>query len=176
MTIRVFADGQLVHGDLVFRCALGRGGMRADKREGDGATPVGRFPLRRIHVRADRMTLPKTNLPTRIIRPLDGWCDDPDHAAYNTLIKLPFTASREVMWREDAVYDLVVEIGYNDAPAIKGAGSAIFMHIAKPDYAPTEGCVALNTADLKELLATCTPTTEIEFVPHAYPGEGSEIS
>tara|TARA_R110002126_G_scaffold26783_8_gene90053 strand:+ start:22 stop:528 length:507 start_codon:yes stop_codon:yes gene_type:complete len=165
MTIRVFADGQLTHDDLTFRCALGRGGIRTDKREGDGATPVGTFPLRRLHVRADRMTLPKTGLPTRIIRPLDGWCDDPTDAAYNTLVTLPFIASCEVMWREDEVYDLVVEIGYNDAPPIADAGSAIFMHIAKPDYAPTEGCVALNANDLKQLLATCTPTTEIEIVP-----------
>jgi L,D-peptidoglycan transpeptidase YkuD (ErfK/YbiS/YcfS/YnhG family) len=164
MTIRVFTDGHLTHDNLTFRCALGRSGIRAEKHEGDGVTPVGTFPLRRLHVRADRMTLPKTGLPTRVIRPLDGWCDDPQHPAYNTLITLPFTASREVMWREDNVYDLIVEIGYNDAPPIAGAGSAIFMHVAKPDFAPTEGCVALNAEDLKKLLVTCTATTEIEII------------
>ncbi len=164
MTIRVFADGRLVHADLTFRCALGRGGVRADKHEGDGATPVGIFPLRQLHVRADRITPPDTGLPTRVIHPSDGWCDDPASSAYNTLIKLPFKGSHEVMWRADDVYDLVVEIGYNDAPPVASAGSAIFMHIAKPDYAPTEGCIALNGTDLKQLLATCTLTTRIEIV------------
>ena len=165
MTIRVFADGFLTQDDLTFQCALGRGGIGAKAGEGDGITPVGRFPLRRLHVRADRMTLPKTGLSTRVIRPLDGWCDDPQDPAYNTLITLPFPASREVMWREDNVYDLIVEIGYNDAPPIAGAGSAIFMHVAKPDFTPTEGCVALKLDDLKHVLATCTPTTKIEILP-----------
>ncbi len=163
MIIEVFPSGQLRWRTNAFRCALGRGGVTRTKVEGDGATPVGRFPLRRLHVRADRLPEIATSLPHRAIRRTDGWCDDPAELSYNQLIQLPFFGSHEAMWRADGLYDLVVEIGYNDDPPKPGLGSAIFMHVAKPGYQPTDGCVALALQDLKSLLAEITPSTEINI-------------
>jgi len=152
--------GVLRHASLLVPCALGRGGVRADKREGDGATPQGTFRLRRLWYRADRLDAPATNaLPIRAINRDDGWCDDPGSAEYNRPVRLPHPARHERLWREDALYDLVVELGYNDGPIVPGAGSAIFLHVARPDYGPTEGCVAINRADLLRLLGAIGPDT-----------------
>src|ERR1700730_17585825 len=139
-------------GDRRFRCAIGRGGRRHDKREGDGATPVGAWPMRRLLYRADRMALPRAGWPTSAIGATDGWCDAPLDAAYNQPVRLPYPASAETLWREDGVYDLIVPLGYNDAPVVPGGGSAIFLHVARADFAPTEGCVALALADLLTVL------------------------
>lgn len=164
--IRVLAkpgarQGRLEAEGLSLPCALGRGGMVQDKQEGDGGTPLGDWPLRRLHYRADRGAAPLTALPSRAIERLDGWCDDPADPSYNRLVRLPYTARHETMWREDGLYDLVVELGYNDDPVVPGKGSAIFLHIARPDYAPTEGCVALAEPDLRRLLARCGPETTL---------------
>lgn len=147
-----------------YRCAIGRGGVTADKREGDGATPLGAWPLRRFHFRPDRLALPGLAVPSRPIAEDDGWCDDPADAAYNRLVKLPYPGRHERMWRGDGLYDLVGELGYNDAPPRPGAGSAIFLHIARPDYAPTEGCVALARKDLLEVLPRLTPRSRVAVV------------
>ncbi|MAL79284.1 MAG: hypothetical protein CMN55_09255 [Sneathiella sp.] len=145
--------GRLRFGELAFDCALGKSGITLQKREGDGATPAGRFPLRGLHFRADKMSPPATSLVSRPIEPEDGWCDDPGSEAYNRPVRLPFAARHETLWRGDDLYDLVVVLGHNDDPPVKGAGSCIFMHVARPDYGPTEGCVALKKADLLALLA-----------------------
>jgi L,D-peptidoglycan transpeptidase YkuD (ErfK/YbiS/YcfS/YnhG family) len=137
---------------LRLRCALGRGGIRRDKREGDGATPVGSWPMRRLLYRADRVALPQTALPSSAIAEDDGWCDAPHDRNYNFPVRLPYSASAETLYRQDRVYDLIVPLGYNDAPVVAGAGSAIFLHVARPDFAPTEGCVALALADLLDVL------------------------
>lgn len=142
-------------GQRTVKCALGRSGIVADKREGDGATPIGRFPLRRVLYRADRLSLPPTALPTAAIEPGDGWCDDPASPDYNRQVRLPVTASHEHLWRHDELYDIVVVLGYNDEPPMAGAGSAIFLHVARADYAPTQGCVAVARADLLQVLADC---------------------
>lgn len=138
-------------------CALGRSGIAAVKTEGDGATPVGRFALRRLFYRADRVARPETALPTAQITPHLGWCDDPQSPAYNRLVRLPCPWRHEVLTRADGLYDLMVVLGHNDAPPEPGAGSAIFLHLAKADYAPTEGCVALAMADLVDLLRAVGP-------------------
>jgi L,D-peptidoglycan transpeptidase YkuD (ErfK/YbiS/YcfS/YnhG family) len=158
----VWASGEAEWGRRRFRSALGRGGVRVDKREGDGATPVGRWPMRRLFYRADRLAQPKTALPVRALDPADGWSDDPTDAAYNRLIRLPHAPSHERLWREDAVYDLIVELGYNDAPPKSGLGSAIFLHLARADWTPTEGCVALALADLLQVLETCDDGSAVE--------------
>ncbi len=163
MLIRVFADNVLEFNGSRYRCALGRGGVRADKREGDGATPAGRFPLKRLYIRRDRIPAIETGLPATDIAADDGWCDDPGRPEYNRPVKLPFDGSHEEMYRDDRLYDLVIEIGHNDAPPVPGAGSAVFIHVAKPDYAPTAGCVALARDDLVALLASWDPETEIEI-------------
>lgn len=151
----VWPPGTLSWNGNAVRCALGRGGVVAHKKEGDGATPEGSFPLRRVLYRPDRVAQPKTALPVRALNPKDGWCDDPGNQSYNHLVTLPFLASHEVMWREDGLYDIVVEIGHNDDPVQPGLGSAIFMHVATPDFRPTQGCIALGLDDLQKLLEGC---------------------
>lgn len=157
MEVVVSAEGWIDWGAGRRACALGRGGVRPDKREGDGATPTGRFPLRRVLYRPDRGPAPATVLPCAAIDPGDGWCDDPADPAYNRPVRLPHPARHERMWRDDALYDLVIVIGHNDDPPVAGLGSAVFVHLARPDWGPTEGCVALARADLLELLAMAAP-------------------
>ena len=147
----------------MFRCTLGRGGVTTDKREGDGATPAGAYPLRRLLYRSDRLAPPTNALPTSPLRPRDGWCDDPGHSAYNRPVILPLDASSESMWRDDHLYDLVVVLGYNDDPVVSGLGSAIFLHVASPEYSPTEGCIALAKEDLLTVLADITPGSDIRI-------------
>lgn len=135
---------------------IGRSGLiaAADKREGDGATPVGIWPLRRVWWRADRLAMPpETKLPLRMIQQDDGWCDAPSDGAYNRPVRLPYPASAEHMWRDDGLYDVVVELGHNDDPPVPGLGSAIFLHVALPNKPVTQGCVALPLAELLALLA-----------------------
>lgn len=167
MLLEVTADARLIWPDGGCRCALGRGGRRHDKREGDGATPIGRFPLRRVHFRPDRVAAPNTGLPCRPLTSSDGWCDDPEDAQYNTLVRLPYGGRHEEMWRQDHVYDLIVEIGYNDAPPVPGEGSAIFLHVAREDFTPTEGCVAIPADELAQLVDLLEPDSEIVIHPPA---------
>jgi L,D-peptidoglycan transpeptidase YkuD (ErfK/YbiS/YcfS/YnhG family) len=136
-----------------FRAACGRIGVTDHKQEGDGATPVGVLPLRRVLYRADRLGKPKSVLPLEPLSPADGWCDDPSSPAYNTAITLPHPAHHEELWRKDGVYDVIGVLGWNDDPVQRGRGSAIFLHVARPDYAPTEGCIALALFDLLQVLA-----------------------
>lgn len=151
---RVLPEGRLVLGGLVFRCALGKGGVRpaVEKREGDGGTPAALMPLRRLLFRADRLSAPRCAVPVEPIAESDGWCDDPGHPRYNRRVSLPFDASHERLWRDDHLYDLVGVLGWNDDPVERGRGSAIFLHLARPDYAPTEGCIALAERDLRAVL------------------------
>ena len=142
---------QLGHG--VRRAAIGRGSVRPLKCEGDGGTPLGRFSLRLVLYRADRVPRPRTPLPVRAIRDLDSWCDDPGHRNYNRLVRLASEQGAEGLKREDALYDLVLVLGYNDRPRIKGKGSAIFVHLAREGYTPTRGCVAFSRRDLLTVLA-----------------------
>jgi len=154
-----FSDGRFHLGGRTVRCALGRSGVIAasEKREGDGATPLGLWPIRRALYRPDKGPEPRTALKVAPIAPDDGWCDAPADPNYNLPVKLPYAASHERMWRDDALYDLVVVLGYNDDPPVKGRGSAIFLHVARPNYGPTAGCIALARADVLALLAAARP-------------------
>ncbi len=160
-TARVSADGLLRFRGETLRCALGAGGVRADKQEGDGATPVGVLPLRRVLWRADRGPRPACAVPAEPIAPGDGWCDDPAHPDYNRQVRLPHPARHERLWREDAVYDVIGVLGWNDAPVLRDRGSAIFLHLARPGLPPTEGCVALPEPELRRLLAAGLAALEI---------------
>jgi L,D-peptidoglycan transpeptidase YkuD (ErfK/YbiS/YcfS/YnhG family) len=140
-------------GTETFRAALGFGGIRADKQEGDGGTPIGLLPLRQVLYRPDRQPAPVSAVPVRPLTPSDGWCDDPAHPAYNRPVQLPINARAEALWRDDASYDIIGVLGWNDAPPLAGRGSAIFLHLARFDYAPTEGCIALAVDDLRHVLA-----------------------
>ena len=146
-------DGTLLYAGRRLRVAIGRGGIREHKQEGDGATPAGLLPLRRLLYRADRIPLPAAAVAREPIGPDDGWCDDPADSGYNRPRRLPHAASHEALWRQDGLYDIVGVLGWNDAPVRPGQGSAIFLHVARPDYAPTDGCVALALPDLRWLLA-----------------------
>jgi L,D-peptidoglycan transpeptidase YkuD (ErfK/YbiS/YcfS/YnhG family) len=140
-------------------CAVGRTGIGEKQAEGDGITPIGLWPLRELLYRADRVT-PQTQLPARAIERSDGWCDAPEDAKYNRPVQLPYGASAELLWREDALYDLVVVVGDNDDPVVAGKGSAIFLHTTQTG-APTEGCVALHPAHLLEALRGFTPQSRL---------------
>ncbi len=149
----VHRDGRFALAGQIFRAALGRGGVRTDKQEGDGATPLGVLVLRRVLYRADRGPPPVCAVPVEPLAPDDGWCDDPAHADYNRMVRLPHDGRCEALWRTDTLYDLIGVLGWNDAPVVRGMGSAIFLHVATPDYAPTDGCVALAPGDLRRVLA-----------------------
>jgi L,D-peptidoglycan transpeptidase YkuD (ErfK/YbiS/YcfS/YnhG family) len=160
MDIRVGSEGNAQYtewGAGARRCAVGRGGIAPKQREGDGVTPVGRWPLRRVLYRPDRIAPPRCVLPVAPLQPHDGWCEAPDDPDYNRLVRLPHRATAESMWRDDHLYDVVVVVGYNDEPVVAGRGSAIFIHLARDDFTPTAGCVALALPDLLEALAQLRP-------------------
>jgi L,D-peptidoglycan transpeptidase YkuD (ErfK/YbiS/YcfS/YnhG family) len=159
----VVARGVLAFGAVRVRCAVGRTGVRADKREGDGATPAGVFPLREVLHRSDRGPAPVTRLPVSAIGAQDGWSDDPADPAYNRRVTTPHGFHSEALWRHDALYDVLAVIGVNDSPVVPGRGSAIFLHIAHPGYGSTDGCVAVARADLLHVLERCGQGTEIEI-------------
>lgn len=155
----IVKDNKLLTPAGEIRCAIGRGGITRDKKEGDLATPIGAFALRMCYYRPDRITLPQTALPIIPLSPFDGWCDDPASADYNQHVKLPFDARHEKLWRDDHVYDIIIPLGYNDDPVVAGAGSAIFFHLAHEDYRGTEGCVAIAHADMLALLPQLSTNT-----------------
>lgn len=150
--IQVISNNTLEFKGKVYRCALGKGGVKTDKREGDGTTPTGTFALRSILYRADRINAPQTLLPLTALKETDGWCDDPEHPDYNRPVTLPFQASHEKLWRDDHIYDIIVVLGHNDDPPEPYLGSAVFFHLAREGYKPTEGCVALTLKDMLEVL------------------------
>lgn len=162
LTVTTAADGAwLDWGAGKRRAAIGPGGIGTKRGEGDGITPRGSFPVREIFYRADRIAEPVTGLPLRAIRKDDGWCDAPDDPNYNRPVKLPYPASAEVMWREDHLYDLVAVLGYNDDPVVPGRGSAIFLHLARPDHSATQGCVALAYDDALAAIAQLKPGDKV---------------
>lgn len=153
--------GWLIAGSLALPVALGRGGIRANKREGDGATPRGSFRFRRLWWRAERHARPATLLPARRIRPDDGWCEDPSDRHYNQPVKVPPGSHADRLARADALYDFIVELDHNTRPRVTARGSAVFIHVARPRFAPTAGCVALELNSLRRLLARVGPRTRI---------------
>ena len=171
-SITAYANNILLHNQEQVKCALGMGGVAPEiaKREGDGASPEGVFPIRRIHVREDRVKDLKTALPTRSITPNDLWCDALDHPDYNRLITHPLAASHERLWRDDHVYDIIVELGFNDDPPIAGKGSAIFFHIARANYTPTRGCIAVSMSDMLRIVADLKPGDQFEISRMNAPG------
>lgn len=145
------------------RCALGAGGVTAQKKEGDKKTPLGRFALRRIWWRPDRYALPETRFPISPISWKSGWSDDISAADYNRPVNLPYAPSHEKLWRYDRLYDVFIELGYNDTPPHKGAGSAIFLHLEKGNFQPTLGCIAVSRASMDFLLHHARRDTHIRI-------------
>jgi L,D-peptidoglycan transpeptidase YkuD (ErfK/YbiS/YcfS/YnhG family) len=139
--------------DMIFDCAIGKNGYTSQKQEGDGKTPLGTFALRQLFWRSDRLGEINHGFKLAQIITADmGWCDAPEHEAYNKLVSLPFTASHEELWRVDVRYDIIIPLGYNDNPTIKGLGSAIFFHLSDDLKVVTEGCIAILTDDMLKLL------------------------
>ena len=154
-------QGWLVAGPHVLPVALGRGGIKANKREGDGGTPRGRFRPLRLWWRAERHVRPPTLLPSRRIGPQDGWCEDPSDRRYNRPIKVPPGSKADRLARSDMLYDFIIQIDHNARPRVAGRGSAVFIHVARPRFAPTAGCIALEIGALRRLLARIGPRTKI---------------
>jgi L,D-peptidoglycan transpeptidase YkuD (ErfK/YbiS/YcfS/YnhG family) len=161
---KTHSHGLVIVGPLRLRCALGKGGAKARKREGDGATPIGHWPVRRVYHRADHGLRPRCGVPILPIGRNDGWCDAIADRNYNRFVHHPYPASAERLWRDDGLYDRVLVIGHNDQPRRRGGGSAIFVHQARPGYRPTEGCIALSRRDLDLLLACIGRRTIITVV------------
>lgn len=157
--------GMVIAGPLRAPCALGRAGAHIKWREGDGRTPLGHFALRRIHFRADRLARPRSLLPKRAITAGDWWCDIVAERGYNRLIRSrpPPAGSDERLQRRDGLYDILIEIGFNDRPVVRGRGSGIFWHVARRDFSPTAGCVATSRAALQRILPLIGPRTRIRI-------------
>ncbi len=155
------SQGWLFAGPLTMPVALGRSGIRADKREGDGGTPGGRFHPLRLWWRADRLPRPRTLLPVRRIGPADAWCEDPADRRYNRAFRRSANEPGDRLRRADSLYDLIIEIDHNVRPRVAGRGSAVFIHVARKSFAPTAGCIALKSRDLRILLGRITRKTRI---------------
>ena len=155
------SQGWLRGGALLVPVALGRSGVRANKREGDGGTPCGRFRAVRLWWRADRLPRPRTSLPLRRIGPAEAWCEDPTDRRYNRPFRRSANEPGDRLWRDDHLYDLIIEIDHNSRPRVAGRGSAVFIHLARPAYAPTAGCVALTRCAMGRLLGRVGPKTRI---------------
>lgn len=157
--------GVLQAGHISVPCALGRSGRKVLKREGDGATPVGNWKLRQLYYRPDRGNRPLQMLATQALRRNAGWCDGVNDRNYNRAVVLPYPASHEEMWRSDSLYDVVVTLDHNERPRVQGLGSAVFFHLAAPDFTPTAGCVALRREDMLRILQLCGPRTRLTVWP-----------
>jgi L,D-peptidoglycan transpeptidase YkuD (ErfK/YbiS/YcfS/YnhG family) len=157
--IEVFLSGEATFNSKKYRCAIGENGVAENKIEGDGKTPIGCFEIRKVLFRKDRIEKPQTELLIEEIQENDGWCDDINDKNYNQQTKLPYNSSHEKLWRDDEVYDIVVVLGFNDNPIVPGKGSAVFIHIARENYSPTDGCIAFKKEDLLEILKNCDKNT-----------------
>jgi L,D-peptidoglycan transpeptidase YkuD (ErfK/YbiS/YcfS/YnhG family) len=157
------SHGLLLAGRHAIPVVLGRAGIAADKREGDGATPRGRFRLTRLWWRADRLPRPGTRLPVRCIDSALAWCEDPTDRRYNRPFRRSANEPGDRLWREDSLYDLVIELSHNTRPRVAGRGSAVFVHVARPDRSGTAGCVALAAKDLRRLIGRLGPRTRIDI-------------
>ena len=154
----------LIYNDKSFQCAIGKRGTTEKKIEGDGCTPLGKYLIKEVFYRSDRVNLPNISFPTRAIENNFGWCDDINSKEYNKLIKFPFKESAEKLFRSDNIYDIVCVLNYNLDPIIKNKGSAIFLHIARDDYSGTQGCVAISEKNLVLLLTMININTELNII------------
>ncbi|MDB5597759.1 MAG: hypothetical protein JWM36_4720 [Hyphomicrobiales bacterium] len=150
-------------GHSTIRATLGRSGVSTLKREGDGATPAGRYQIMHGFYRADRHARFRSQLPLLTMRKTEGWCDDPTSALYNRHVRAGHQRSHECLWRSDEIYDIVLTTSHNVRPRVCGAGSAIFFHIARENYSPTQGCVAISAADMRRLLPRISKKAVLEI-------------
>jgi L,D-peptidoglycan transpeptidase YkuD (ErfK/YbiS/YcfS/YnhG family) len=153
----------MIAGPRALRVALGRTGIKASKREGDGATPAGRFRPVRLWWRADRLQRPRAALPARPITPDVAWCENPGDRRYNRPFRRSANEPGDRLRRADGLYDLIIEIDHNTRPRIAGRGSAVFIHVARKGFLPTAGCVALTRTNLRTLIGSIGRNTIIDI-------------
>jgi len=145
------------------KCAIGKRGITVKKLEGDYKTPSGHFNFNTIFYRKDRVPAIKANLRKIVIKKNMGWCDDPKSKFYNSLIEFPFSFGAEKLWLNENIYDVIAVINYNMKPVIKKKGSAIFLHIAKKNYAPTKGCIAISKKDMHLIISKINSKTKLQI-------------
>ena len=155
----------LTCGSVSVACSLGRSGRSFLKKEGDGKSPVGIWALGQGYYRSDRQVRPQTSLPLTPLRKGWGWCETAGDRNYNRMVDMPYATSHEELWRNDRLYDIVIETSHNRRPRVQGRGSAIFFHLARPDYGATAGCIALSLKDMRKILAFCSPKTSLVIWP-----------
>jgi len=158
------SQGLLVAGNAVFPCALGRGGISANKREGDGATPLGTMRILSGYFRADHVAVRRTRLQMAPIHAELGWCEVPDDRNYNRPVRMPYRASHETMRRADRLYDYCLVLDWNITPRRRGRGSAIFFHLAREGFSPTQGCVAVTAKVMARLLPHLSTRTVLRVL------------
>ena len=163
MDIKLDKSGNIYFKNISAKASIGKNGINFKKREGDSITPTGVYPLRTVLYRPDRVQIPATLLPSRMIKFDDGWCTDPLDPNYNMMIKLPINSLNESLWRDDNLYDIIIPIGYNDNPVTANLGSAIFIHIAKKNYKKTQGCIAIKKMDLLKILRKININTKVRI-------------
>lgn len=162
--IIVKKTGKLFFLNKKYKCALGYAGIKKNKKEEDGATPSGIYSLIKIYYRKDKINKIQSKLKKIIITKKMIWCDDSSSRFYNTQSYLPKKFSYEKLYRKDNIYDIIVVINYNIKPVKKNKGSAIFLHVAKTNYKPTKGCIALKKSDLLFILKNITKKTKIKII------------
>ena len=150
--------------DYKIKCAIGKRGIKSNKVEGDKCTPRGRFKLKYIFFRKERIKKIHSKLKLIPIKKNFGWCDDIRSKFYNKFVKFPFKYSAEKLHIKDNIYDIIVIINYNQNPIKKKKGSAIFLHVAKKNYTPTLGCIALSKKDLQYLLSLINKNTFLKII------------
>jgi len=156
--------GYLIYKNSKFRCSLGINGIKNKKKEGDGITPKGIFRLKKIYYRKDKVKNIVTKVKKIKITKDMGWCDDPKSKFYNKLIRLPSKFGHEKLYRKDDIYNLIIVLDYNMNPVSKNKGSAIFIHLAKKNYKPTQGCVGLKQNDLIKLIKMIKKNQKIKII------------
>jgi len=154
---------KLILGDYRIKCAIGKRGIGNKKREGDQITPKGKFKVKSILYRKDRLSHFKSKITKLPIKRDMGWCDDPKSKKYNKLIKLPFKGSFEKLYRKDNTYDIILVLNYNLNPVRKGKGSAIFIHVAKKDFKNTLGCIAVSKKNLLKIVKKINSSTQVNI-------------
>ena len=162
MLIQIKNKDKFIIDEFIFRCCVGKGGIKKNKIEGDKSTPKGTFSIGKLYYRQDRVKKPITNLDTKIIKPSLGWCNDPSHKNYNKEIKIIKKIKHEKFYRKDHKYNYLIVINYNNKKIIPNKGSAIFIHLTK-NLKPTAGCVAIQEKDFLILLKLINKKTQIKI-------------
>ena len=154
---------QLIYKGNIFKCSIGKAGLTNNKKEGDLKTPKGLFKLGALYFRKDRINFLKSKIRNKEIKKNMGWCDDIKSKKYNTQIKFPIKYNAEKLYRRDSLYNILIHIKYNNSPIVKNKGSAIFLHIAKKNYSPTKGCIAVSKKNMEFLIKKITTQSKISI-------------